>query len=122
MTVPVKVESPALSAWLVWEQDGIGQYSREVVTVAASQTLVCGSVIGLNGGGQAVEFDGAVTAIGVVITPVTTGVGETAKCLVIRRQARITSAKLQWKTAITAPQKTAAIASLAAAGILEQKA
>lgn len=62
--------------------------------------------------------DGAETAKAVAIYPVTTGASETAKIAAIVRDGEVNGNELVWPAGITADQKTAAIAQLAAAGIV----
>lgn len=119
----VKTEPNRNSDWLLYEEDGIGRYSRDNVTVAASQTLVDGTVMGLNAAGtQVVAYDdvgpdGAV-AVGILVGNVTTGVGETKPGVIVTRHARIAPDGLTWSAGLLQPAKDAALADLAAKGIL----
>lgn len=100
-----------------------GSRSRENIIIAASQTLKAGAVLGrVTVGGQYVIHDpgasnGSQNAAAILYDAVTTGVGETADAVGITRDAEVIGARLTWDDH-TAPQKTAAIAQLAAIGII----
>ena len=97
--------------------------SRDNIIIAASQTLKAGTVLGkVTVGGQYVIHDpeganGSQAAVAILYDAVTTGVGETADAVGITRDAEVIAARLTWDDH-TAPEKTAAIAQLAAAGII----
>lgn len=122
MVSAVKNEPARLSDWLLYEIDEVGRYSRENITIGANQTLVCGSVVGLNDAGTAyVAYDdtapdGAVAG-GILVEAVTTGAGETKPAAIVARHARINPKGLAWG-ALAAPAQAAALADLAAKGIV----
>jgi len=62
--------------------------------------------------------DGSEKAAAVAIYPATTGSGETVKIAALVRDAEVNGHCLTWPSGITAGQKEAAIADLAAAGII----
>lgn len=62
--------------------------------------------------------DGAEIAAAIALYDVTTGAGETAAVAAIVRDAEINGNELEWPAGITADQKAAAIAQLAASGII----
>lgn len=126
-----KVEPVRISDWLLYEEDDIGRFSRDIVTVAASQTLACGAVVGLNAGGEVIEYDnetvvadnetvvaGGDVAVGILTEAVTTGAGVTQKAVIIARHARIAPSMLTWKAGLDGTGKTAGLADLKALGIL----
>lgn len=123
MVSEVKTELGVASDWLLFEEDEIGRYSRENVTVAASQNLVSGSVVGYNAAGtQVVAYDdvgpdGDVAA-GIMVFGVTTGVGETAQAAMVVRHARVAPGSLSWSAGLSAPAKANALADLATNGIV----
>lgn len=61
--------------------------------------------------------NGAQVAAGILWRPVTTGVGETAQAVITRRNAEIFSDRLEWDDQ-SDPEKLAALAELAALGII----
>lgn len=62
--------------------------------------------------------DGSEVAAAIAIYPATTGADETAKIAVIARDAEVNGKLLAWPSDIEAGEKAAAIAQLAAAGII----
>ncbi|WP_347460631.1 head decoration protein [Acinetobacter thermotolerans] len=111
----VTLEKPT-SAWLANELDGNHRPSRENVVVAASQTLVDGSVISLNSNGQAQIYGGAENevAAGIFVgDAVTTGAGETGAGVYVARNAKVVSENLTFKSGLASAKKTAALADLA---------
>jgi hypothetical protein len=123
MNGSAKIEEGRLSDWLLYEEDDIGRFSRENVTVDGGQTLKCGSVVGLNAAGTMyVEYDNVgpdgATAVGIAVNPVTTGVGITGKTVIIARHARIAMSGLKWAASVDQTAKDAAVADLAANGIV----
>jgi hypothetical protein len=123
MVSAVKQEPARISDWLLYEEAEIGRYSRDNVTVGASQTLKSGAVVGLNAAGnQVIEYDnvdpdGGV-AIGIIVEDVTTGVGETKKSVIVARQARVVLEQLLWRAGLTNADKLAGMADLAAKGVV----
>jgi len=122
MVSAVKNEPGRASDWLLYEEDEIGRYSRDVVTVAANQTLKCGAVVGLNAAGtEVVEYDntdpdGGVV-VGIMAEEVITGAA-TVKGVIIARHAKVAPSGLVWKTGLLQTDKDAAMADLKAAGII----
>lgn len=117
-----KVEPGRLSDWLLYEETDIGSYSRDIVTVAANQTLKCGSPVAYNEAGtQVVEYDNAdpdgETVIGILTEDVTTG-ASTVKATIVARQARIAPEGLVWRTGLSQAAKDAGLADLRALGII----
>lgn len=105
-------------AFLVSEANGT--LSRDEVTIGASQTLVAGQVIGVGGSGHYIAYDNdasAAAAKGILLAPVTTGVGETAKAVIINFNAEVRAADLTWGATNDTGDKTAGIADLLALGI-----
>lgn len=62
--------------------------------------------------------DGAEHAAAIALYAVTTGVGETASIAGIVRDTEVNGNEIEWPAGITSDQKAAAIAELAAAGII----
>lgn len=100
-----------------------GQRSRENVTVAVSQTIVPGQVLGIvTAGGQVKAWDpaaadGSQNAAGIALYGVTTGAA-TAKISAIVRDAEVNKNCLSWHGDATGPQITTSTGQLAALGIL----
>lgn len=119
-----KTEPGRLSDWLLYEEDEVGRYSRDIVTVAANQTLKNGAVVGVNASGEVMEYDnetttsaGGAVATGIICEDVTTG-ASTKKSVVIARHARIAPSGLVWKTGLLQADKDAAMVDLKALGII----
>ena len=70
-----------------WEEDNF--YSREKVTIAASQTVVLGSILQDAGGGAYEICDCEADALAIALAPVTTGSGETAEIPALVREAKV---------------------------------
>jgi len=123
MVSAVKNEPGRASDWLLYEEDEIGRYSRDVVTVAANQTLKCGAVVGLNAAGTEVveydntDLDGGGVVVGIMAEEVITGAA-TVKGVIIARHAKVAPSGLVWKTGLLQADKDAAMADLKAAGII----
>ena len=101
---------------IAWELEGNHRPSRKNVTIAASQSLVNGQVIAFDGSGNVIKFSGQATnaAAGIFIgDAVTTGAGQTAKGVVIARDARYAEGKLAYASGVTNGEKTNAVAALA---------
>lgn len=106
----------AVSGVIAWELEGNHRPSRENVTIAASQSLVNGQVIAFDGTGNVIKFSVQATnaAAGIYIgDAVTTGAGQTAKGVVIARDARYAEGKLAYASGVTNGEKTNAVAALA---------
>lgn len=116
MTVPVFTETLHAGGFLVWEEDGY--FSREQVTIAASQTLVAGQVLGVDSDGNYIAYDNDTTdgaeAKGILFADVTTGVGETVQATIIARMARVRAAELTWGDENDTNDRDAGIADLEA--------
>lgn len=120
MVSAVKNEPGRASDWLLYEEDEIGRYSRDVVTVAANQTLKCGAVVGLNADGtEVVEYDNtdpdSGAAVGIMAEEVITGAA-TVKGVIIARHAKVALSGLVWKTGLPQANKFAAMVDLKARG------
>lgn len=118
----VKTEPGRISDWLLYEEDDIGRYSRDIVTVAPNQTLKSGQVLGLNAAGtQVVAYDNVgpdgAAAVGIITEDVTTG-ATAVKSSMIARHARIAPSGLVWASGLIQADKDAALADLKALGIL----
>ena len=101
---------------IAWELEGNHRPSRKNVTIAASQSLVNGQVIAFDGSGNVIKFSGQLinAAAGIYIgDAVTTGAGQTAKGVVIARDARYAEGKLVYASGVTNGEKTNAVAALA---------
>jgi hypothetical protein len=99
-------------------------YCRDTITVGASQSLYANTVLGkVTASGQFLALDpagadGTESADGVLIYPVSTGAGQTAKAAAwVRGPCTLRGSDLVWPTGITAPQKATAIAALLVLGI-----
>lgn len=90
-------EDIAVSDVVKYEADG--RYSRENRVVAASQTLVVGSLVELSGGEVIKQSITEANCIGVMLTKVTTGAGETAACVVLERHAVVNKSSLNYEDA-----------------------
>ncbi len=101
-----------------------GVRSRETVTLAQSQTVVPGTVLGkVTASGEYGVLDpgaadGLEAAAGVAFYGAATEAAETSPLVIIARDAEVKQHCLEWPADITEPQKTAAIAQLAALGII----
>ena len=100
-----------------------GDRSRENATVLSGQNLRAAAVVGrITTGGRIRELapaasDGSQNAMGVLYAAVNAA-GADARGVIVARDAEVNAAMLQWPTGITVPQRTAAIAQLAALGII----
>lgn len=98
-------------------------WTKDTVTIAASQTLAIGQVVGqVTASGSFVVLapaasDGSQLAAGVMLDPISP-IASTQKATIIARGAVVDPAKLQWPGGITAGQKTTALAQLKALGIV----
>ena len=121
MVSAVKTEPNRLSDWLFYEEDEVGRYSRDNVKQAANTTLKSGAVVAKDGDGNIVEFTGAAgaanAAVGIVVNNLSTGATPGAN-VIVSRHARVIPNYLLWKAGVTDVQKTAALASLAALGVI----
>lgn len=103
-------------------------YSREAATVAAGQNLQLGTVLGRKtDDGKLYALapgasDGSETAAGVLAADIDATLINRDDALLIARHAIVARSALIWPTGITAAQKAAAEAQLAALGILVRDA
>ncbi len=120
--MPIKTEPNRRSDWLLYEEDELGRYSRDIVTVAPNQVLVSGTVLGLNAAGTQVgAYDNVgpdfAAAVGVLVEDITTGASP-AKGVMLARHAKIAPSGLTWAAGLVDADKTQAYADLKALGIL----
>lgn len=100
-----------------------GDRSRENATVLSGQNLRAAAVVGrITASGfvrelQPAGADGSQNAAGIMYAAVNAA-GANARGVIVARDAEVNAALIQWPTGITAPQRTAAIAQLAALGII----
>lgn len=119
---------PGTACYLVSEANGTR--SREVVTIAQGQNLLPGAVLGkvtatgkyvavdpANGSGEGGTPDGSQTAVAVLFAAVDTTAAEKPG-VITARDAEVAAHALAWPAGMTEPQKTAALAQLAAVGIV----
>ncbi|UNV89524.1 MULTISPECIES: head decoration protein [unclassified Comamonas] len=119
---------PGTACYLVSESNGTR--SREVVTIAQGQNLLPGAVLGKvtatgkyvavdpgNGSGEGGTPDGSQTAVAVLFAAVHTTAAEKPG-VITARDAEVAAHALAWPAGTTEPQKTAALAQLAAVGIV----
>lgn len=119
---------PGTACYLVSEANGTR--SREVVTIAQGQNLLPGAVLGkvtatgkyvavdpANGSGEGGTPDGSQTAVAVLFAAVDTTAAEKPG-VITARDAEVAAHALAWPAGTAEPQKTAALAQLAAVGIV----
>lgn len=100
-----------------------GDRSRSAETVASGQNLRAAAVVGrITASGlirelQPAAADGSQNAAGILYSAVNAS-GANTRGVMVARDAEVNAAMLQWPTGITTPQRTAAIAQLAALGII----
>lgn len=100
-----------------------GYRSRQRISVAAGQALVSGQVIAkLTAGGTHVKLapaatDGSQTVVGVLFDDVVTTT-EVIEAVSFERDGEVNAADLVWPAGVTENQKTAALAALAAKGVI----
>lgn len=120
--MPVLHESANLGDLLKYEAPNL--YSRDEVVVAAGQTLALGAVVGrLTATREIAAFDpgaedGREIAAGVLIEAITTSATERRRSLIVSRHAIVFGGALVFATTLTAEQTAAALAQLAALGVL----
>ena len=99
-------------------------YSRDEVVVAANQTLALGAVVGrVTATREIVALDPAANdgreiAAGVLIEAVTTTATERRRSVIVSRHAIVFGGALVFAPTLTAEQTAAALAQLAALGVL----
>ena len=123
MATTPKTGGARQSDWLVFEECGIARYSREnIVVVAGSGPLPTGTVLGkITASGKYGVYDnagtgGVETAAAILAEPVDATAAD-AKGAAVVRLAKIAPGGLTWKSSMTAADKTAGLADLAANGI-----
>ena len=101
-----------------------GARSRETVTLAETQSVVPGAVLGkITASGEygvldPAASDGLETAAGVAFYAATTEAAETTPLVIVARDAEVNQNCLEWPASITEAEITAAIEQLAALGII----
>jgi hypothetical protein len=114
-----RVEKPPAGSWLAAPASSA---SLEIVVILSGRMLEAGAVLGrIAESGKCValapsEDDGTETAAGVLWDGVDASDGD-RKGIAITRTAAVRADALLWPDGITSPQKAAALAQLAAAGI-----
>ncbi len=120
--MPVLHEPANLADLLKYEAPNL--YSRDEVVVAASQTLALGAVVGrVTATREIVALDPAANdgreiAAGVLIEAVTTTATERRRSVIVSRHAIVFGGALVFAPTLTAEQTAAALAQLAALGVL----
>ena len=100
-----------------------GTRSRDAVTILSGQTLVAGTVLGrVTASGKYAAHDpaasdGTQAAAAVLYAAVDASAGDVGGTITAR-DAEVDSASLTWAAGISVPNKSAAIAALAALGII----
>jgi len=125
MVKTVELTKAIVSNVIAWELEGNHRPSRENAIIAASQDLSNGTVISYNANGQVQIFGGATdeVAAGIFIGErIVTAAGQTAKGVVIARDARFVEGTLLFKSGLTNAKKTEALASLKALHITPVRA
>ncbi|MCG2662867.1 head decoration protein [Brevundimonas sp.] len=114
-------DSPGAGHFILSEANGYR--SRQRMTVGLAQTLLAGQVLGkLTTGGDYVKLapaasDGSQTVAGIAFDDYVTTT-EKVDGVSFERDGEVTLDKLVWPAGITDVQKTAAVAALAAKGVL----
>lgn len=120
--MPVLHEPMHLSDLLKYEASNL--YSRDEVVVGAGQSLALGAVVGrVTATGEIVALDpaasdGRETVAGVLIEAVVTAVAERRRSVIVARHATLFGGALVLPTPVTSEQTAAALAQLAALGIV----
>ena len=120
--MPVLHEPANLADLLKYEAPNL--YSRDEVVVAAGQTLALGAVVGrITASREIVALDPAANdgreiAAGVLIEAVTTTATERRRSVIVSRHAIVFGGALVFAPTLTAEQTAAALAQLAALGVL----
>ncbi len=123
--MPVLHEPVHLSDLLKYEAPNL--YSRDEVIVGAGQTLALGAVVGrVTATGEIVALDptasdGRETVAGVLIEAVVTAPTERKRSVIVSRYAIVFGGALVLPTTLTSEQSTAALAQLAALGVLTRQ-
>ncbi len=118
----VLIEGQRAGEFIVSEANGIR--SREVKTLVSGQDLEAGTVVAaITASGKLSQFDqdntvvGTNAAVGILHANVDASAGD-QPCVIIARDAEVNGGELVWPSDIEAGEKTAAIAQLAALGII----
>lgn len=120
--MPVLHEPTNLADLLKYEAPNL--YSRDEVVVAASQTLALGAVVGRVTATREIVVldptanDGREIAAGVLIEAVTTTATERRRSVIVARHATVFGGALVFAPTLTSEQTAAALAQLAALGVL----
>jgi hypothetical protein len=123
--MPTITQSKNLGDLLKYEAPNL--YSRDTATVSSGQNLQLGTVLGrktADGKLYALNpsaSDGTQTAVGVLATDTDATLID-RDAILIARHAIVARKALIWPSGITAPQKAAAEAQLAAIGVLVRDA
>ena len=119
----VFTEGAYLSDGLLWELGDEVRYARDQVTVISGQNLAMFTVVGkITASGKMTILapaasDGSQTPAGIMIQDCDASAADAAG-LMLARASIFKDAAVIWPAGITAPQKTAAIATLKTLGIL----
>jgi len=114
-------ETHGTGSFIVSEANGT--LSREVITISSGSNLLAGTVLGkVTASGEFVQLDLAATngsedAAGVLFAAVDATDADTQGVAIVRA-AEIDAARLVWPAGITTNDKNAALAQLAALGLI----
>ncbi len=120
--MPVLHEPMTLGDLLKYEAPNL--YSRDEVVVGAGQTLALGAVVGRVTATREIvaldptASDGRESVAGVLIEAVTTSATERRRSVIVARHATVFGGALVLPTSLTSEQTAAALAQLAALGVL----
>jgi len=120
--MPVLHEPMTLGDLLKYEAPNL--YSRDEVVVASNQTLALGAVVGRVTATREIvaldptTIDGREAVAGVLIEAVTTSATERRRSVIVARHAIVFGGVLVLPTSLTSEQTAAALAQLAALGVL----
>ena len=120
--MPVLHEPVHLSDLLKYEAPNL--YSRDEVIVAAGQSLALGAVVGRVAATREIvaldptASDGRETVAGVLIEAVVTAATERKRSVIVARHALVFGGSLVLPATLTSEQTAAALAQLAALGIV----
>jgi hypothetical protein len=121
-----KAEPKRTSDWLLDEEDEIGRYSREIISLAPNQGVVkTGTPLSVGAGAGSVVYDnataGATVVNGILVDTTDTGTGSAVKAVAIVRHAIVVKSGLTWG-ALGNTAKDSAMADLLALGVVERRA
>ena len=120
--MPALIEPLNLGDLLKYEAPNL--YSRDRVTVAAGQTLVLGTVLGMvTATGKVKQIDPSATdgsqyASGVLMQDADAHMADRDDGLMVARHAIVSDHALQWPTGIASAEQHAAVLQLKSLGIL----